>query len=151
MEKKVFSKCGMRCDLCLIYRPNTEKEDRREEICAVWKKQNPLFHADPAEIICDGCSCERTDAVFFDRNCKTRKCVIEKGLEHCGYCESYPCKDFPAEPSPEEIARMIDVEKLWTWEDEKLMEAYSCKKNMDAFRADREKASKETVSSRGFH
>lgn len=126
----------MRCDLCLIYRPSVEKEDRRKEICAVWQKQNLLFRADPAEIICDGCSCEREGAVFFDENCKTRKCVMEKGLEHCGCCGDYPCEGFPAEPSPEEIARMIDIEKLWTWEEQKLMEAYSCKKNMDAFRAD---------------
>ena len=28
----------------------------------------------------------------------------------------------------------IEVEKQWTWEDEKLMEAYACKKNMDEFR-----------------
>ena len=35
---KIFSKCGMRCDLCLIYRPNVEKEDRRTEICNAWKK-----------------------------------------------------------------------------------------------------------------
>ncbi len=38
MNKKVFSKCGMRCDLCLIYRPNVEKEDRRMDICNAWKK-----------------------------------------------------------------------------------------------------------------
>ncbi|MDD5901367.1 MAG: hypothetical protein PUC73_10805 [Lachnospiraceae bacterium] len=33
MEQKIFSRCGMRCDLCLIYRPNVEREDRRAEIC----------------------------------------------------------------------------------------------------------------------
>ena len=38
MEKAVFSKCGMRCDLCLIYRPNVEREDRRAEICNAWRK-----------------------------------------------------------------------------------------------------------------
>ena len=75
----VFAKCGMRCDLCLIYRPNVEREDRRTEICAVWRKQNPNFDADPAEIICDGCACQREDAVYFDKNCKTRRCVLEKG------------------------------------------------------------------------
>lgn len=130
----VYSKCGMRCELCLIYRPNVEREDRRAEICGVWKKQNPHFGGDPATIICDGCACEREDAVYFDKDCRTRKCVMEKGLDHCGYCGSYPCQIFPAEPAPEEIARMIDVEKRWTWEDEKLMEAYACKKFMDAFR-----------------
>lgn len=29
--EKIFSKCGMRCDLCLVYRPNVEREDRRGE------------------------------------------------------------------------------------------------------------------------
>ena len=63
--------------------------------------------------------------------------MLEKGLTHCGYCESYPCQIFPAEPSPEEIARMIDLEKLWSWEEEKLIQAYACKKFMDAFRKER--------------
>lgn len=130
----VFSKCGMRCDLCLIYRPNVEQKDRRREICAVWKKQNLNFTGDPSNIICDGCTCMREDAVLFDKDCKARKCVLEKGYEHCGFCEEYPCDSFPAEPSPEEIAHMIDVEKRWTWEDEKLMEAYACKRYMDDFR-----------------
>lgn len=131
---EVFGKCGMRCDLCFIYRPKVEKEDRREEICRVWKKQNLDFNGDPASIICDGCACQEEGAVYFDETCRTRKCVMEKGYEHCGFCENYPCDIFPAEPSQEELARMIDVEKRWTWEDEKYMEAYACKKYMDAFR-----------------
>ena len=131
---KVFSKCGMRCDLCLIYRPNVEREDRREEICAVYRKTLPGYDPDPKTIICDGCSCEKDNSILFVSSCKTRKCVIDKGYTHCGYCESYPCDVFPAEPSREELVRKIDIEKLWTWEDEKLMEAYNCKKNMNEFR-----------------
>lgn len=73
MENKVFSKCGNRCDLCLIYRSNVIKTDRRKE-------------------------------------------------------------KFPLEPTQEELVQKIDVEKRWTWEDEKLMEAYNCRKNMDEFR-----------------
>ena len=42
MNKKVFSKCGMRCDLCLIYRPNVEKEDRRMDTCNAWKNMEWL-------------------------------------------------------------------------------------------------------------
>ena len=30
--EEVYARCGMRCDLCLIYRPNVEREDRRAEI-----------------------------------------------------------------------------------------------------------------------
>lgn len=37
-------------------------------------------------------------------------------------------------PTQEETIRKIEVEKQWTWEVEKLMEAYSCKKNMDEFK-----------------
>lgn len=134
---ETFGKCGMRCDLCYIYRPNVERDDRREEICRVWKKQNLSFNADPSEIICDGCASEREDAVYFDKDCRTRKCVLEKGYDHCGYCENYPCEIFPAEPSQEEIDYMIDVEKKWSREDEKCMEAYACKKYMDMFRKER--------------
>ena len=127
----------MRCDLCLLYRPNVLKGDRREEICNVYRKMFEGYNPNPKTVICDGCSCEDENAVLFDANCKTRKCVKEKNLCHCGYCDNYPCKIFPAEPSEEELKQKIDIEKQWTWEDEKLMEAYSCKKNMDEFRRNR--------------
>lgn len=134
MSDKVYSKCGMRCDLCLVYRPNVDREDRREEICKVFGKVWEGYEPNPKEIICDGCLALGENAILFSPECKTRKCVFDKGLEHCGYCEKYPCDVFPAEPTHEELVQKIDVEKQWTWEDEKLMEAYSCKKNMDEFR-----------------
>jgi len=133
MREAFFSKCGMRCDLCLIYRPNVEKEDRREILCHAWKKIWHGFEPDPKTVICDGC-CDRQDGILFSPSCETRKCVISKGLPHCGYCGNYPCPIFPAEPTPEETVQKIEVEKQWTWEDEALMEAYACKRNMDEFR-----------------
>ena len=42
-NSNIFSKCGMRCDLCLIYRPNVEKEDRRTEICNSMEKDMGRF------------------------------------------------------------------------------------------------------------
>ncbi len=54
---KIFSKCGMRCDLCLIYRPNVNANDRRKEICGVYSKMFQGYNPDPNTIICDGCSC----------------------------------------------------------------------------------------------
>ena len=134
MVKKLYSKCGMRCDKCLLYRPNVEREDRRADICNVYRKMFPGYNPDPATIICDGCASEKEEIALFEPNCKARKCVMEKGHMHCGYCENYPCDIFPAEPSEEEIIQKIEVEKQWTWEDEKLMEAYQCKKNMEEFR-----------------
>ncbi len=134
MENKVFSKCGNRCDLCLIYRPNVMKNDRRKEICEVYSKIFEGFNANPNTIICDGCSCEKENPILLDPTCKVRKCVIKKKCLHCGYCDQYPCDIFPSEPTQEELVQKIDVEKRWTWEDEKLMEAYKCKKNMDEFK-----------------
>lgn len=134
MSDRIYSKCGMRCDLCLVYRPNVEQNDRREEICKVFSKVWQGFEPNPREIICDGCFTNKADAVLFSPGCETRQCVMEKKLEHCGYCSKYPCVNFPAEPTQEEKIHKIDVEKQWTWEDEKLMEAYACKKNMDQFR-----------------
>jgi len=134
MCDKRFSRCGMRCDLCLIYRPNVEKEDRRQEICPVFEKMAPGFQADPQTIICDGCTCTDENAILLDPACKARKCVLAKGIPHCGHCSEYPCAIFPAEPTHEELVQLIDVEKRWTWAEEALLEAYNCKKNMDEFR-----------------
>lgn len=134
MKTSEYSRCGMQCNKCLIYRPNVEKEDRRKEICTVYSKIWPGYNLDPTTIICDGCLCEKEDSILFSPECKARKCVKEKGIEHCGYCSQYPCADFPAEPSQEELKKYIEEEKRWTWEEENLMEAYNCKKNMDEFK-----------------
>lgn len=80
--------------------------------------------------------------VFSVREIKFSKGSIDRctqtwNLDHCGYCDNYPCKIFPVEPSEEELKQKINIEKQWTWEEEKLMEAYSCKMNMDEFRRNR--------------
>lgn len=134
MVEPIYSRCGMRCDLCLLYRPNVAREDRRAEICAVFAKVWPGFQPDPSTVICDGCAANDENAVLFSPDCEARRCVLEKGLIHCGCCPQYPCERFPAEPSQEMLVQKIEVEKQWTWEDEQLMAAYTCKKNMDAFR-----------------
>lgn len=85
METKIFSKCGMRCDLCLLYRPNVEKDDRREDICNVYRKIFRGFNPNPKTVICDGCSCEKESPILWDPTCKARQCVIDKGHIHCGY------------------------------------------------------------------
>ena len=134
MKSEVYARCGMRCDLCLVYRPNVVADDRRADIGRVYQKIFPGFTPEPEKMICDGCACGGEDAVLFSPDCPTRKCVIEKGVAHCGYCGEYPCASFPAEPTQEMLHQKIDVEHQWTWDDEKLMEAYRCRHYMDAFR-----------------
>lgn len=134
LQEPVYSCCGMRCDLCLLYRPNVRKRDERAALCAVFGKVWPGFEPDPAAIICDGCACTAADAALFSPDCAARKCVQERGIPHCGHCPDYPCAVFPAEPAKEELVQAIDVQRRWTWQDEQLMTAYRCRANMDAWR-----------------
>ena len=55
-------------------------------------------------------------------------------VQNYQYCDQYPCDIIPSEPTHKEPVKKIDVEKQWAWEDEKLMKAYTCKKNIDEFR-----------------
>jgi len=132
-----FSRCGNRCDLCLIYRPNVEKEDRRAETCATWDKLGPEKY-DPKTVICDGCLAE---VCFTVGACEARPCVLNRGLKHCGYCPDYPCAIFPAEPNAEEFyAEMKQRGVHWTAEDDAMMAPYNPKSFMDAFRKNQEEA-----------
>jgi len=131
----ITSRCGNRCDLCLVYRPNVEKEDRRAEVCATWDKLG-LCKYPPDETICDGCMSNKEDAILLSSGaCKARPCVIERGLEHCGYCPDYPCDIFPAEPDAEDFyAEMKRKGVDWTAADDAMMEPYHAKRVMDTFR-----------------
>jgi len=135
MSNEIFSRCGNQCNLCLIYRPNVEKEDRRAEICAVWDKLGPEKY-DPAVVICDGCLAEGEDRILFSSGvCKARSCVAARGLSHCGYCPDYPCKDFPAEPDAGEFYKEMESRGVnWTAVDDKMMEPYNPKKVIDEWR-----------------
>jgi len=66
MSNEIISRCGSPCNLCLIYRPNVEKEDRRAEVCATWNKLGAGKY-DPAKVICDGCHPEGEGKVCFSK------------------------------------------------------------------------------------
>lgn len=133
----LYSRCGMRCDLCLMYRPNVEKEDRRAELAAVFHKISPKWNPNVDSLLCDGCDPKTPGAVQFSPACKARECVKRHNVEHCGYCKEYEgCKTFPAELPHDQLVQKIEVEKKWTWDDEKLMSCYNCKQFMDAFRTE---------------
>jgi len=131
VSNEIYSRCGNRCDICLIYRSNVEKEDRRAEICATWDKLGSTKY-DPATVICDGCLAE---VCFSAGACKARTCVIEKGIPHCGYCSDYPCADFTAEPDADEFYKEMENKGVdWTPKDDEMMEPYNPKKFMDEWR-----------------
>jgi len=85
----VVSLCGMRCDLCLAYKPNI---DAHPENCQTlsdgWHKYFG-FRVPPKEILCNGCF--PVGNPTLDEACPVRPCVIEHGLKNCAACEDYIC------------------------------------------------------------
>ena len=79
--------CGCRCDLCKAYAPNVKQNDQRKKLAEMWHK---YYGLDPSVMdSCEGCRNKPGDV-----DCPVRKCVLEKGLDHCGDCGAFPCDVF---------------------------------------------------------
>jgi len=98
--------CGCRCDLCKAYTPNVQKNDQRKALAEMWHKYYGL--APDLMDSCDGC---RNNPA--DEDCPVRKCVLEKGLHHCGDCGEFPCGVFGQRCGsfPEKKKRKFDMDE----------------------------------------
>jgi hypothetical protein len=92
MQKEILTRCGYRCDLCLAYKGNFEKDDQRAFLSDTWHKIYE-FRIPAEEIYCEGCI-SSNEPKLIDNKCPVRPCVIDKGLENCSQCEDYPCDNF---------------------------------------------------------
>ena len=92
-EEKDIAMCGFCCDICKAYNTNIAEKDERKQLAKMWKKYYQM-DVSPDHIACDGCRCEKENAVRYDKTCPIRPCVLEKGIEHCGMCRDFPCKLF---------------------------------------------------------
>ncbi len=88
----ILARCGNRCDLCLAYRPNIEKNpSNQQKLSDGWFKYFG-FRIEPADIICNGCLGAQPESI--DLSCPIRPCVIEKGFDSCAHCDEYVCEKF---------------------------------------------------------
>jgi hypothetical protein len=88
--RPVLTRCGYRCDLCLAYRPNVEKNpSNQKKLSDGWFKYFG-FRIEPEDILCDGCMTQQ--AQLIDQGCPVRPCVLEKGLENCAACDEFICE-----------------------------------------------------------
>ncbi len=86
----ILTRCGYRCDLCLAYRPNVEKDSSNQQrLSDGWHKYFG-FRLPASEICCDGCMAENPRLI--DKACPVRPCVIERRLKNCSHCEHYVCE-----------------------------------------------------------
>ncbi len=90
MSKELLTRCGYRCDLCLAYKENVEKEDRRVELSDGWEKCFG-FRIPVDKIYCEGCL-TAGNPKLIDSQCPVRACVIKKGFNNCSECSEYPCQ-----------------------------------------------------------
>ena len=90
--EEILTRCGFRCDLCLAYRPNIEKNpSNRQKLSEGWFKYFG-FRLPPEQIACDGCMSDNPNPRLLDLDCPVRPCVIERGLDNCSQCERYLCE-----------------------------------------------------------
>ena len=105
----ILTRCGYRCDLCLAYKPNIEKNPaNRQKLSDGWFKYFG-FRLPASEICCDGCMSDNPKLI--DRSCPVRPCVIKRGLDNCAQCEQYVCEKLKERLVVfEEVKRRIGAE-----------------------------------------
>ncbi len=125
-NKKLAAVCGLFCPACTIFIGTNEDPERL-------KVMAQRTNRSAEKLTCQGCRSGKR-CFYCDSICKMSKCAAGKGVEFCGECAEYPCKDlkaFQAEmPHRIELwksqARIKEVgyEKWYA----EMVEHYSCKK-----------------------
>lgn len=132
----ILTRCGYRCDLCLAYKPNIEKNpSHQQKLSDGWHKYFG-FRLPPEKIVCDGCMSENPSLI--DQTCPVSPCVIEKGWSNCAQCQQYGCVKL--------LERIVEYEEIKNRfgaeiPDEDTMcfiLPYENKKRLDELRATRE-------------
>lgn len=91
MGKEILTRCGYRCDLCLAYKENIEKEDKRQQLSDGWYKLYG-FRIEAKDIYCEGCISDNClKANLIDKGCPVRPCVINRRYENCSQCNEFVC------------------------------------------------------------
>ncbi len=85
---EILARCGYRCDLCPGYSGNIRSDKDRQATSDGWHKYFG-FRIAPEDINCGGCF---GDNEPLDKECPVRPCVLQRGLDNCGYCPDMPCE-----------------------------------------------------------
>jgi hypothetical protein len=135
----MFSACGFQCDICPAFKDNIAGPEVQRVVAAGWKKYFDI-EMEPAQIICDGCFSQLVEGRELPaRECRTRDCVMGKGLETCADCAEYPCEHRETTMSAVEKARDEHEDSISPEEYEKYFEPYEARKNFEEIRKGRGK------------
>lgn len=70
-----------------------------------------------AQVNCPGCAA--ISKPFWGERCPVKSCCEEKGLAHCGACDSFPCAllhQFAYDPKQGDEGRRIEQCRCWRQE-----------------------------------
>jgi Protein of unknown function (DUF3795) len=129
----ILTRCGYRCDLCLAYRPNVEKNsENQHKLSDGWFKYFG-FRIPAENIACDGCM--EGDPKLIDQACPVRPCAMERGISSCAACELYVCDKLQ-----ERIVEFDEIKNRMSGvvpEDEYIsfIQPYENKRRLDHYRA----------------
>jgi hypothetical protein len=86
LNEKLVSACGLYCGACGIFLATQEND--AEKLLQYAIVLNQPFD----ETLCDGCRANRKSG-HCKNMCSFIKCTSDKGIEFCGTCSDYPCKE----------------------------------------------------------
>jgi hypothetical protein len=123
-DKKRAAVCGLFCPACSVF-IGTQEDPARLTVIAQRVKR-PV-----QELRCNGCRSEKR-CFYCESNCTMTKCAAEKGVDFCGECSEYPCKELKAfqteMPHRIELWKSQNRIKEAGWEKwyAEMIEHYSC-------------------------
>jgi len=125
-DKRLAAVCGLFCPACSVF-IGTKEDPARLNMLAQ-RVQRPV-----EELRCNGCRSEKR-CFYCESKCIMAKCAAAKGVDFCGACPEYPCKDlraFQAELphrielwKSQERIKEVGYEKWYA----EMIEHYSCPK-----------------------
>jgi hypothetical protein len=90
--KEMVGYCGIICSNCPVYiATQTNSDSKRKQVAEMFTKQYGKEYTSN-DINCDGCLSGDRRIFSFCHVCEIRKCGIEKKVENCALCISYPCQ-----------------------------------------------------------
>lgn len=102
--------CGLHCDDCEMFKVTQENDqEQKERIAKRWFDQTSI-EFEPEDINCQGCKSDLLSG-WCQQICKVRPCAVERKVETCAHCDSYPCPKITELLSDEPLAK-ANLEKI---------------------------------------
>jgi len=123
-DKRLAAVCGLFCPACRAFIGTREDPEGLAKMAERFKR--PL-----EEMQCNGCRSDKR-CFYCETKCTMAKCAAARGVEFCGECAEYPCKELMAFQA--ELPHRIELWKSQarikkagyeTWYRE-MLEHYSC-------------------------